>query len=250
MDFDGKVVIVTGSASGIGRATAELFARHGASVIVADVDGPGAETVAGALGGRSIGCKVDVSKDADVSTMVGRTVETFGRIDVLVNNAGFGFRGNVVSIAEEDWDRLMSVNLKGVFLCSKHVIPIMAKQGGGAIVNTGSYTAGVGIADRAAYVASKGGVVSLTRAMALDHAADGIRVNCVAPGTIHSPYFDKMFAQAADPGAMKKELDDRAPVHRMGRPEEIAEAIVWLASEKASFALGSTLTVDGGTSIW
>ncbi|RXT51231.1 short-chain dehydrogenase [Bosea sp. Tri-44] len=250
MDFEGKVVIVTGSASGIGRATAGLFARHGASVVVADVDGSAAEKAAGELGGRSIGCKVDVSKDSEVRTMVELVADSFGRIDVLVNNAGFGFRGNVVSIAEDDWDRLMSVNLKGVFLCSKHVIPVMAKQGGGAIVNTGSYTAGIGIADRAAYVASKGGVVSLTRAMALDHAADGIRVNCVAPGTIHSPYFDKMFAQAADPAAMKKELDDRAPVHRMGRPEEIAEAIVWLASDKASFAVGSTLTVDGGTSIW
>lgn len=250
MSFEGKVVIVTGAASGIGRATAGLFAKHGANVVVADVDGEAATAAAAELGGYSVGCKVDVSKDADVRAMVEFTMQTFRRIDVLVNNAGFGFRGNVVSIAEEDWDRLMSVNLKGVFLCSKHVIPMMAKQGGGTIVNTGSYTAGIGIPDRAAYVASKGGVVSLSRAMALDHAADGIRVNCVAPGTVHSPYFDRMFTQAADPAAMKKELDDRAPVRRMGRPEEIAEAIVWLASDKAGFAVGSTLTVDGGTSIW
>ena len=169
---------------------------------------------------------------------------------MLDNNVGIVQVGGVVELSEETWDRVFSINLKSCYLAMKHVIPVMAKQGGGTIVNTGSYTAAVGIADRAAYVASKGGVVSLTRAMALDHINDGIRVNCVAPGTIHSPYFERMFAQAVDPQAMKKELDDRAPIHRMGRPEEIAEAIVWLASDKSGFAIGSTLTIDGGTSIW
>ncbi|OYX69535.1 MAG: short-chain dehydrogenase [Rhizobiales bacterium 32-66-11] len=250
MSMDGKVVIVTGSASGIGRAAATLFVRDGAKVVIADSNEEAARETAAALGPNARALRADVSKDADVRALVAFTLDQFGRIDVLVNNAGFGFTGTVVSIPEADWDRLMSVNLKGVFLCSKHVIPVMAAQGGGAIVNTGSYTAGVGIADRAAYVASKGGVVSLTRAMALDHVDQNIRVNAVAPGTVHSPYFDRMFAQSADPAGMKKALDDRAPMHRMGRPEEIAEAILWLASDKSAFATGSTLTIDGGTSIW
>ncbi|MFG1462577.1 SDR family oxidoreductase [Xanthobacter sp. DSM 24535] len=250
MSLEGKVVIVTGSGSGIGKAAATFFVRDGAKVVIADSNEDAAQETAAALGPNARAVRTDVSQDADVRAMVDFTVAQFGRIDVLVNNAGFGFTGTVVSIAEADWDRLMSVNLKGVFLCSKHVIPLMAAQGGGTIVNTGSYTAMVGIADRAAYVASKGGVVALTRAMALDHVHQNIRVNAVAPGTVHSPYFDRMFAQAADPAAMKKALDDRAPMHRMGRPEEIAEAILWLASDKSAFATGSTLTIDGGTSIW
>lgn len=250
MSMEGKVVIVTGGASGIGRAAAALFVQEGARVVIADANGSEAQSTAAALGGNVAAITTDVSRDSDVRAMVAFTLERFGRIDVLVNNAGFGFTGTVVTIAEDDWDRLMAVNLKGMFLCAKHVIPVMAAQGGGAIVNTGSYTAISAIADRAAYVASKGGVVALTRAMALDHVQENIRVNCVAPGTIHSPYFDRMFAQSADPQGMKQALDARAPMGRMGRPEEIAEAIVWLASDKSRFATGSVLTIDGGSSTW
>lgn len=250
MSMEGKVVIVTGGASGIGRAAAALFVQEGARVVIADANGSEAQSTAAALGGNVAAITTDVSRDSDVRAMVAFTLERFGRIDVLVNNAGFGFTGTVVTIAEDDWDRLMAVNLKGMFLCAKHVIPVMAAQGGGAIVNTGSYTAISAIADRAAYVASKGGVVALTRAMALDHVQENIRVNCVAPGTIHSPYFDRMFAQSADPQGMKQALDARAPMGRMGRPEEIAEAIVWFASDKSRFATGSVLTIDGGSSTW
>lgn len=250
MSMEGKVVIVTGGASGIGRAAATLFVQEGAKIVIADANGPEARTTAASLGEQASAITTDVSRDSDVRAMVAFALERFGRIDVLVNNAGFGFTGNVVSIAEDDWDRLMAVNLKGMFLCAKHVIPVMAAQGGGVIVNTGSYTAISAIADRAAYVASKGGVLALTRAMALDHVQENIRVNCVAPGTIHSPYFDRMFAQSADPEGMKHALDIRAPMGRMGRPEEIAEAIVWLASDKSRFATGSVLTVDGGSSSW
>jgi NAD(P)-dependent dehydrogenase (short-subunit alcohol dehydrogenase family) len=182
--------------------------------------------------------------------MVAETLERHGRIDVLVNNAGYGIPGTVVDIDEADWDALMAANLKGVFLCSKHVIPVMQKQGKGVIVNTGSYTASTAITNRAAYVASKSGVVALSRAMALDHIGQGIRVNCVAPGTISSPYFAKMLAEAPDPEAMRRELDTRAPIGRMGEPEEIANAILFLASDESSFAVGSVLTIDGGTTAW
>jgi meso-butanediol dehydrogenase/(S,S)-butanediol dehydrogenase/diacetyl reductase len=250
VSLTGLVAIVTGSASGIGLATAKLFHREGAKIVIADVNGAGATTAAAAMGRDAIGVPVDVSRAAEVQAMVAAAVDAFGRIDILVNNAGFGITGNVETIAEEDWDRLISVNLKGVFLCSKYVIPVMAKQGGGSIVNTGSYTATAAIANRAAYVASKGGIGALTRAMALDHVGQRIRVNCVAPGTVSSPYFDRMFAQAADPEAMRRELDARAPMGRMGRPEEVAEAILWLASPRSGFATGSTVTIDGGSSIW
>jgi NAD(P)-dependent dehydrogenase (short-subunit alcohol dehydrogenase family) len=250
MSFENKVVIVTGSASGIGLAAARVFAAKDARVVIADSNGEAAEKGASAIGAKAIAIETDVSRSDEVRNLVTSVVAHFVRIDVLVNNAGFGITGNVVSILEEDWDRLMSVNLKGVFLCSKFVIPVMREQGGGVIVNTGSYTAQIGIKDRAAYVASKGGVVSLTRAMALDHIDQNIRVNCVAPGTVSSPYFDRMLAATADPATTRRELDGRAPIGRMGQPEEIAEAIVWLASDQAGFAVGTTLTVDEGTSIW
>lgn len=209
-----------------------------------------AAAVAEEAGNGAMPIEADVSDSEQVRAMISIVVQAFGGIDVLCNNAGFGFLGTVLDIEEDDWDRLMSVNLKGVFLCSKYALAALAASGDGRIVNTSSYTALVGIANRAAYVASKGGVSALTRAMALDHADAGIRVNAVAPGTIDSPYFGKIIAESADPQSVLDELNGRSPMHRMGRPEEIAEAIVWLASRESSFATGSVLTVDGGTSIW
>lgn len=250
MNFTDQTVIVTGAGSGIGRAAALRFAELGANVAVADKNESAAEEVAAEAGGKALAVVVDVSDSASVRDMVQTVVDNFGGIDVLCNNAGFGFPGNVLEIDEDNWDRLMSVNLKGVYLCSKYTIPELAKSGDGRIVNTSSYTAAVGIRDRAAYVASKGGVSALTRAMALDHVDQGIRVNAVAPGTVNSPYFDKMISQSEDPHALLEELNGRAPMHRMGRPEEIAEAIVWLAAKESSFATGSVLTIDGGTSSW
>lgn len=250
MDFTNQRVIVTGAGSGIGKAAALRFAELGAFVAVADVNGNAAKEVADLAGPNAFPVTVDVSNAADVKAMAGEVVDRFGGIDVLCNNAGFGFLGTVADIEEEDWDSLMSVNLKGVFLCSKYCLPELIKSGAGRIVNTSSYTAAVGIPNRAAYVASKGGVSALTRAMALDHVDQGIRVNAVAPGTINSPYFDKIVNESPDPRAVLDELNGRAPMHRMGRPEEIAQAIVWLASQESSFATGSVLTVDGGTSAW
>lgn len=250
MNFTDQTVIVTGAGSGIGRAAALRFAELGANVVIADKNEAAAREVADEAGAKALAVTVDVSDSASVRSMIKAVVDNFGGIDVLCNNAGFGFPGNVLEIDEDNWDRLMSVNLKGVYLCSKYAIPELAKTGDGRIVNTSSYTANVGIRDRAAYVASKGGVSALTRAMALDHVDQGIRVNAVAPGTINSPYFDKMIAESAEPQELVDSLNGRSPMHRMGRPEEVAEAIVWLAARESSFATGSVLTIDGGTSTW
>lgn len=245
-----KTAVITGAAAGIGRATAELFVREGARVVIADRDGAAATELARSLGDAASAHQVDVSRAAEVEALMTEAAARLGRLDILVNNAGYGIRGSVVTTAEDDWNALMAVNVTGVFLCSKHAIPHMARGGGGAIVNTASTIAMVGLADRAAYVASKGAVLALTRAMALDHAADGIRVNCVNPGVIWSSYYDKMVATHEDPEGFKARLKARAPTNRWGEPHEIATAILWLASDEASFATGSAMTIDGGYTAW
>lgn len=248
MELSNKVAIITGAASGIGAAAAGLFAAAGAQVVVADRDLAGATTLADQLGGMAVA--VDVADAASVTAMIEAVVARHARIDILVNNAGYGVRGSVVTTEEAEWDRLMAVNLKGVYLCSRSAIPVMAAGGGGVIVNTASVVATVGIPDRAAYVASKGGVAALTRAMALDHAAEGIRVNAVLPGTTWSSYFDDILARHEDPQGFVTALNARAPMNRTARPEEIAEGILWLASGRSSFATGSLLTLDGGMTVW
>jgi NAD(P)-dependent dehydrogenase (short-subunit alcohol dehydrogenase family) len=248
MRLRNKVAIITGGAAGIGRATAEAFVREGARVLIADRD-TDAETVAASLGPAARASLTDISRADEVKAMVEHCLDAFGQLDILVNNAGFGLRGTVETTDEADWDALMAVNLKGVYLCSRFAIPHLRGRGG-VIVNTASNVASVGIRDRAAYVASKGGVAALTRAMALDHAADGIRVNCVAPGVISSSYFDAMLQTVPDPAAFKQALEARAPMNRMGEPGEIANCILWLASDESSFATGAMFTVDGGMSAW
>ena len=249
MRLSGKVAIVTGAGSGIGHATATLFCREGAKVVVADRDAVAAERVAAELrgtGAEAEACAVDVSQEGEVAAMIEAAASRFGRLDILVNNAGFGFAGTVVTTAVADWDALMAVNVRGVFLGCKHAIPVMERQGGGVIVNTASAVAHVGIADRAAYVASKGAVAALTRAMAIDHVAAGIRVNCVAPGTIESPYFAEIFARSPDAAGLRRALEGRQAMERLGEPGEIARAILFLASDEASFCTGTTLVADGG----
>ncbi|MBL8584083.1 MAG: SDR family oxidoreductase [Rhizobiaceae bacterium] len=249
MELKGKVCIVTGGASGIGHAVANLFVRQGAAVVVADVNRDGALAAAQKLGASALGVGCDVSSAADVAGMVAQALAAFGRVDVLVNNAGFGMTGNVVTTPEEQWDRLMAVNVKGMFLCAKHVVPVMKAQGGGSIINTTSYTVTSAIADRTAYVASKGAITALTKAMAMDHARDGIRVNAVAPGTVDSPYIERILSVAPDPASRRAEFNARAVMNRMGQPDEIAEAFLFLASDRSRFATGSIVTVDGGSSI-
>jgi len=189
---------------------------------------------------------VDVTREMEVKALIEGTAEKYGRLDILVNNAGYGFAGTVVNTTEEQWDALMAVNVKGVFFGCKYAIPIMEKQGGGSIVNTASTVAIVGITDRAAYVASKGAVAALTRAMALDHVKANIRVNCVAPGTIESPYFTEIFAKAENAAELRRSLEQRQAMERLGKPIEIARAILFLASDESSFCTGTTLVADGG----
>ncbi len=244
-----KIAIITGAGSGIGHEAAKLFASEGATVIVADRDLAAAERVAseiGAAGGEASAHKLDVSQEAEVKAMVEKAVADHGRLDILVNNAGFGFAGTVVNTSEADWDALMAVNVKGVFFGCKHAIPVMERQGGGVIVNTASAVANVGITDRAAYVASKGAVAALTRAMAIDHVAAGIRINCVAPGTIESPYFTEIFARSPNAAELRRGLEQRQAMERLGQPIEIARAMLFLASDESSFCTGTTLTADGG----
>jgi NAD(P)-dependent dehydrogenase (short-subunit alcohol dehydrogenase family) len=249
MRLEDKVAIVTGGGSGIGRATCRLFAREGAAVVVADRRGDAAADVAAELaaaGGRSLALAVDVAASAEVRRMVEETVRAFGRLDVLVNNAGYGIAGSVLDVNEKDWDDLMAVNVRGVFLCCKHAIPAMRARGGGVIVNVASVVASIGIRNRAAYVASKGAVAALTRAVALDHIEDGIRCNAIAPGTVDTAYYDQMLRQSPDPDALRRSLAERQALGRMGTPEEIADGILFLACDESRFATGSILTVDGG----
>lgn len=252
MKLADKIALITGAGSGIGHETAKAFAAEGATVIVADRNAAAADAVVGELiaaGAAATACVVDVSDEAQVKAMVALAVDTYGRIDILVNNAGYGIAGTVATTSLEDWRALMAVNVDGVFLGCKHVIPVMEAQGGGCIVNTASGGAIVAIYDRAAYTASKGAVAALTRAMAVDHADANIRVNCVAPGTIETPYFKEIFAKSPDAAGLRDLLEKRQVMKRLGRPDEIAKAILFLASDDASFVTGSTLVADGGWTI-
>jgi NAD(P)-dependent dehydrogenase (short-subunit alcohol dehydrogenase family) len=249
MRLKDKIAVVTGAGSGIGRATALRFGEEGASVVVSDKNGAAAKSVADAIvaaGGTARGMEIDVTRSAEVKRLLDETVAAFGRLDILVNNAGYGIVGTVESTSEEEWDALLSVNVNGVFYGCKHAVPIMRAQGGGVIVNTASTTSRVGVRDRAAYVTSKSAVAGLTRAVALDHVHDNIRCNAVGPGTIDSPYFDQIFAQSNDAAALRRSYEDRQAMGRLGQPEEIANAILFLASDEASFCTGSLFFVDGG----
>jgi len=249
MRLQGKISIITGAGSGIGREAAKLFAQEGSLVVVADRNEDSAQAVAAeicAAGCQAEALTVDVTSAREVQAMIEGAAERYSRVDILVNNAGYGIAGTVLDTSEEDWDALMGVNVKGVFFGCKYAIPIMERQGGGAIVNTASAVARVGIPDRAAYCASKGAVAALTRAMALDHVDANIRVNCVAPGTIESPYFEDIFARSADAASLRGGLEARQAMKRLGRPIEIAYAMLFLASDEASFCTGSTLFADGG----
>ncbi len=249
MRLSGKVALITGGASGIGRATALLLAREGAAVAVADVDEVGAQTVAQAIvgqGGRAIALHCDVSQAADCQRVVQQTVGELGGLDVLFNNAGIIRRADVLETTEEEWDRVMAVNVKSVFLLSKYAVPVMAQAGGGAIVNTGSGWGLVGGRDAVSYCASKGAVVNMTRAMALDHGAQNIRVNCVCPGDTDT---GMLRHEAWQLGASEEEFLAEAadrPLKRIGKPEDIAQAVLYLASDAASFVTGTALVVDGG----
>jgi NAD(P)-dependent dehydrogenase (short-subunit alcohol dehydrogenase family) len=249
MRLKGKIALVTGAASGIGRATALLLAREGAAVAVADLDGAGAQAVSRQIeaeGGRAIAVRCDVSQADDCQRAVQVTVDAFGGLDILFNNAGIIRRTTVLDISEDEWDRVMAVNVKSVYLMSKYAIPYMAGRGAGAIVNTGSGWGLVGGRNAASYCASKAAVVNLTRAMALDHGHQNIRVNCICPGDTDTGMLRNEAQQLGAPDdAFLAKAADR-PLGRIGTPEEIARAMLYLASDAASFVTGTTLVVDGG----
>lgn len=253
MRLTDKVAIITGAGAGIGRATALLFAKEGARVVVADLDPKGgAETVdlIKKDGGEATLALTDVSKASDVQNMVKTTLDTYGRLDILVNNAGIFAEGSVVETTEADWHRLLRVNLTGVFLCMKYCIPAMIQGGGGAIVNVGSEAGLVGIGNQVTYNVSKSGVIALTRSTALDFAADNVRVNCLCPGRTLTPLVEKVIAESEDPEATRRILSEDRPLKRMGKPAEIAAGILFLASDEAPYAIGTILSIDGGYTAW
>jgi NAD(P)-dependent dehydrogenase (short-subunit alcohol dehydrogenase family) len=245
--LEGKVALVTGGSSGIGRAAAIAFSREGAKVVVADVQADGGNETVDMIkksGGSAIFVKTDVSKAKEVEALVKKAVESYGRIDCAFNNAGIeGVQGPTADCTEENWDRTLGINLKGVWLCMKFEIPQMLKQGKGAIVNTASIAGRVGFVNLPAYCASKGGVIQLTKTVALEYAKAGLRINAVCPGVIKTPMIDRFTH-----GSKEAEAQFAAgePVGRLGTPEEIAEAVVWLCSDRASFVTGHPMVVDGG----
>ena len=239
-----KVAIVTGGASGIGRAAAALFAREGANVVVADYEPTGGQDTVKMIqgeGGEAFFVETDVSRPVDVERMVNETVKTYGRVDILFNNAGVGETAKATEASLEHWERVLAINLRGVFLGCKYAIPEMIRNGGGSIINNASILAEVGFSEATAYAASKHGIAGLTQTIAIDYAAQGIRANTVCPGFIRTPMVMKGLDEET-----RAYIAGLHPLGRMGEPEEVAEAVLFLASDRSSFVTGTCLFVDGG----
>lgn len=245
-EFDGKVALVTGASSGIGRSTAILYAKYGAHVVVSDVDAHGGEETVEMINqaeGKAIFVRTDVSKFDECQSLVQQTMDRFGRLDFACNNAGIGGESNpVAEMSEEAWNRVISINLSGVFYCMHHEIKAMLQNGGGSIVNMSSILGQVGFAGSSAYVSTKHGILGLTRTAALEYSKAGVRVNAVGPAFIVTPMIQGI---TADPN-VEKMLVAAHPIGRLGKPEEVAELVIWLSSDKASFVSGGYYPVDGG----
>lgn len=244
--LSGRRAIVTGAGAGIGRAIALRFSAEGARVMVADVDGAAAEAVAGEIGPPAFAHEVDVSSEDSAAAMIARASEEWGGLDVLVNNAGVGIAATTPDTDAGDWRRVLDVCLTGTFFGMKHAIPLIRDGGGGAIINMSSVAALVGVADRAAYCAAKGGILALTRAAAIDHVAEGVRVNCIAPGTVDTPWVERITSGYDDPDAARGAMEERQPHGRLVSPEEIAGMAAYLASDEAASVIGAAMVVDGG----
>lgn len=249
MRFQDKVAIVTGAAKGIGEAAAIGFAREGAAVAIADIDQKAGEDVASHIrdhGGKAIFSPTNLSKETDIKAMVDSVIAQWGHIDILVNNAGIYFQGDVTTTSLEIWNRVIDVNLTGAFLCIKYSVPTMIERGKGGIINVSSEAGLVGIKGQVVYNVSKGGMIALTRSCAVDLAKHGIRVNCVCPGTTDTPLVQEAVNRALDPIVARSALEQVRPLNRLGAPEEIASAILYLASDEVGYATGAILSVDGG----
>ena len=246
MKLEGKVAIVTGGATGIGRAAAIALAREGAKVAIGDVNRVDAENTVAEItkaGGEAIFVECDVGSDEDAKRLVDTTVSTFGKLDVLFNNAGINpMEGSVVDMSLDDWRRVFAINVDGIFFCSRHAVPELRRNGGGRIINTASPSSFRGWPANAAYIASKGAVMALTRAMAADHARENIRVNAIVPGLILTPLGNQFLAAQTDPEAVKAAV----PVGRAGTPEDVAPLVVYLAGDESVFSSGAPFYVDGG----
>ena len=249
MRLKDKVALITGAASGIGRASALRFAQEGAKVVAVDIQEESADETAvliRAEGGTATSIYADVTDSDAVRRMISAAMEAYGRLDILFNNAGISIRGTILDMDEESFDQIFAVNVKGVFLGCKEAIPMMKSQGGGVILNTASQMGLVGVEASAVYPATKGAVIQLTRCLALDHAADGIRVNSICPGPIDTPLARRSREQTGDPEAALRERLGRIPLARIGTAEEIASVAAFLCSDEASFITGAAIVADGG----
>ena len=245
--LEGKTAIITGAASGLGRASALLLGQEGANIVVADLNEKDGQTLVeqiGQAGASAVYVKVDVTKPAEVEALVESALDTYGGLDVLFNNAGIdGEFADTASCTLENWQRVIDVNLNAVFFGLKYAIPAMLKSGGGSIINTASVLGMVAMPDSPAYAASKGAVIQLTKAAALEYAARGIRINAICPGTIMTSMFDRMIAAAPE---LEEQLPALVPMGRLGQPEEVARFVLFLASDDSSFCTGAPFIVDGG----
>ena len=244
--LEDRRAIVTGAGAGIGRAIALRMAHEGARVVVADVDEESAKKVVTELEEGSLVHQTNVTKAEEVEALVRRVVEEWEGLDVMVNNAGVGVAATTPETTEEDWDRVLDVCLKGTFFGMKYAIPAIRDSGGGAIINISSIAALVGIKDRAAYSAAKGGILALTRAAAIDHIEEGVRINCIAPGTVDTPWIARITSGYDDPEEARETMKARQPHGRFVSPEEIAAMAAYLASEEADSVVGAAMVVDGG----
>jgi NAD(P)-dependent dehydrogenase (short-subunit alcohol dehydrogenase family) len=244
--LEGKRAIVTGAGAGIGRSIALRFAEEGARVAVADVDEEAAKRVASEIDGEALARRTNVARAGEVEALVSDVVEAWGGLDVMVNNAGVGVAATAVSTTEDDYERVMDVCVRGTLLGMKYAIPAIRESGGGSVINMSSVAALVGITDRAVYSAAKGAILSLTRAAAIDHVEEGVRVNCIAPGTVDTPWIDRITSGYDDPEQARANMQARQPHNRFVTPEEIAAMAAYLASDESASCIGACMVVDGG----